>query len=329
MAVLVALIGGFIWWLHARNFESTDDAYVDGHVVRVAPQIAGQVVQVYVDDNTPVKTGQPLLRIDPSDPRARVDQALAQEAQAKAQIAQAQAQIRVSQAAFDQASAAAAGAAAQATNAAKDLGRYRYLVSAQPNAVAPEQVDQATATAQNTAAQRRAATDQARGAKAQIAAAQTQITAAQAQLKNAAAQAEQAQINLNYTELYAPFAGHVTQKNVAVGGYLQPGQQVMAIVPQTLWITANFKETQLDHMRPGQRVDIRIDAFPSVTFEGHVDSIQRGAGQAFALLPPENATGNFVKVVQRVPVKIVIDRPDPRNYPLGPGMSAEPRVRVR
>jgi membrane fusion protein (multidrug efflux system) len=121
----------------------------------------------------------------------------------------------------------------------------------------------------------------------------------------------------------------VTQSSLALGTYLQPGQQIMAIVPIDVWVTANFKETQLAHMRVGQPVDIRIDAYPNVKFHGHVDSIQHGAGQAFGILPPENATGNFVKVVQRVPVKIVIDRPDPRDYPLGPGMSVTPRVEVR
>ncbi|HEY3887896.1 MAG TPA: HlyD family secretion protein, partial [Caulobacteraceae bacterium] len=325
----VLIIAGVLWWLHARNYESTDDAYIDTHIVRVAPQVSGQVVKIFVTDNSLVDPGAPLAQIDPADPKVRVEQAMAQEAQARAQLAQAQAQIKVSQATYEQATASVLGAGAQAVSAARDLDRYDTLKRTLPAAVAQQQIDQARAAAENTAAQHLAAAKQAKGAAAQIDAARTQVAAAQAQIANAVAQREDANVTLGRTLLSAPIAGHVTQSTLALGTYLQPGQQVMAIVPIDVWVTANFKETQLAHMRVGQRVDIRIDAFPSVKFRGHVDSIQRGAGQAFGILPPENATGNFVKVVQRVPVKIIIDSPDPRNYPLGPGMSVSPRVEVR
>jgi membrane fusion protein (multidrug efflux system) len=147
-------------------------------------------------------------------------------------------------------------------------------------------------------------------------------------VRAAAAQLNEASINAGYAQIIAPVRGHVAQKTVAVGNYVQPGTQLLAIVPLDIWVTANFKETQLALMRVGQRVDIHVDACPKDHIRGHVDSIQRGAGQAFGILPPENATGNYVKVVQRVPVKILFDD-HPADCPLGPGMSVEPRVRVR
>jgi len=326
MLIVVAAVG---WWLHARNYENTDDAYIDAHIVHLAPQIEGRVIQVFTNDNMRVRKGQLLVQIDASDATARYDQARAQEAQAEAQLAQAEAQIGVNQAAYQQALASVTGAGAQAMNASLDLARYRGLRQAMPSAVAGQQIDQARATAVNAAAQRNAAQKQAAGALAQIKAAKTQVQGASAQLKTAEAQLKQAQINLGYTRIVSSVDGTIAQLSVAVGNYVSPGTQMLAIVPFRVWVTANFKESQLDLVRPGQKVDIRIDAYPDVDFYGHVDSIQRGAGQAFALLPPENATGNFVKVVQRVPVKIVIDGPKDRRYILGPGMSVVPTVHVR
>jgi membrane fusion protein (multidrug efflux system) len=166
-------------------------------------------------------------------------------------------------------------------------------------------------------------------AEAQLQAAASQIDTAKANLKSAEAQEEQARLNLAYTKVVAPEAGRVAHKNVAVGDYLQVGQNLMALVPLKVWVTANFKETQLDHMRVGQPVEIRIDSYPDKVFHGHVDSFEAGSGAAFDLLPPQNATGNYVKVVQRVPVKIVFDTPPDPHFPLGPGMSVVPSVRVR
>jgi membrane fusion protein (multidrug efflux system) len=329
LVLAVAVIAGFVWWLHARNFEVTDDAYIDGDIVYVAPQIAGRVVRVWVTDNQLVGPGQPLVDIDPADPKARVEQAKAQAAQAEAQIGQAQAQIRVNQATLQQAQANIAANAAQAADAAKNLARYQQVRRLNPTAVSQQQLDQALATAQNTAAQTEAARKQAAAARNQIELAQAQIHQSEAQLAAAKAQIDQAQINLGYTRIYADVAGHVTHRTVTLGNFVQPGQQLLAITPLNLWVTANYKETQLDLMRVGQPVSIRIDAYPGRSFRGHVDSFSHGAGQAFALLPPQNATGNFVKVVQRVPVKIVFDDRTAFNRPLGPGMSVVPRVKVR
>jgi membrane fusion protein (multidrug efflux system) len=191
-----------------------------------------------------------------------------------------------------------------------------------------QQLDQALEQARNTAAQHVSALKKAQNAAAQVRVAQVQISALEAQHAASQAQAQQTHITLSYTRLVAPIDGHIAHLNIAPGGYVQPGQELMAIVPTNLWVTANFKETQLGLMRVGQRADVRIDACSASPLRAHVDSIQRGAGQAFALLPPENATGNFVKVVQRVPVKLVFDAP-PKDCPLGPGLSVEPKVLVR
>ena len=342
IVVLAAVVAAILFWLHARNYESTDDAFVDTHLVRLAPQISGRVQAVLVEDNQRVKAGQAVIQIDPRDQQAQLSQAQAQKANAQAQIAQAQAtldqnaaQVRVAQATYTQNLAQAASSAAQATNAARDLVRYQTLKGINPTAVSQQQLDQAQATAQSNAAQRDAADRQAVAAQRQItataaqaAAAHAQIAAGQAQVAAADAQIRTAQDNLGYTTVFAPEAGTVAQRTIAIGNYVNPGAQIMAIVPLRTWITANFKETQLAHMRAGQIASVHVDACPDARIAGHVDSIQRGSGQAFGLLPPENATGNFVKVVQRVPVKIVLDNV-PKDCPLGPGLSVEPKVRVR
>ena len=216
---------------------------------------------------------------------------------------------------MEQALAAQSGAQAQAQQRRqRSWPAIAALQSTNPQAVAQQQVDQAVAADRN--------------AQAQVASAAAQVAGAKAQIKTIEAQIVTAQINLGYTEITAPVDGHVTQRNAALGNYVTPGQDLMTIVPLQLWVTANFKETQLALMRPGQAVSVTADACGTETINGHIDSIQRGAGQAFGILPPENATGNYVKVVQRVPVKILLDNV-PKDCTLGPGMSVEPTVKVR
>ncbi len=342
LGVAVLLVLAFLFFSHQRKFQSTDDAYIDTHIVHLAPQIAGRVQAVYVGDNALVGAGQPLVQIDPIDQDQRVAQAQAQRAQAVAQRDQAQAQrvqalaqIATQAQTYQQAAAQVPGAEAQAVAAARDDARYRELLRVNRLAVSGQQLDQAHAQAQQTASQaqaqrkaRDAAAAQVAQARTQVAAADATIRGAQAQIAAADAQVASAGTQVSYARLTAPLIGHVARKNVQVGSYVQPGQELMAIVPTELWVTANFKETQLKNMRVGQHVDLKFDAYPDYKFTGHIDSFQRGAGQAFAVLPSENATGNFVKVVQRVPVKIVIDNLDDLHHPLGPGMSVSPRVRV-
>ncbi len=328
LVLVAAAVGGLLWWLHARNFEATDDAFIDAHIVRLAPQTSGRVTAVYVDDNALVEAGHPIIDIDSSDVRTRVAQAEAQKSQAQAGVDNARAQIVVNEADYRQSVSDLAAAEAVAAKAAQDLARYRALTAINPAAVAPQQIDQAVATARQTAAQRDSSRKLIQTRKAQIAASRTQVASSLDQVKAADASLQEANVNLGYNRLVAPIAGHVTQKTVAVGAYVQAGTQLLAIVPLQVWVTANFKETQLALMRVGQPVTVKVDACPGGKVTGRVDSIQRGAGQAFGILPPENATGNYVKVVQRVPVKIVLDR-YPHECPLGPGMSVSPKVRVR
>ena len=299
VVVLLLIAGGVIWWLDARHYEDTDDAFIDTHIVHVSPQIAGQVLAVHVNDNQRVRAGEPLVDIDARTQTAQLEQTMAQRVQALTQIEQAQAQERA--------------ALAQVTNTSRDLARYRGLMATTPQAVAQQQADQAQAAERNAVAQRDQAVAQIAGAKAQIKVLDAQIATAQ--------------LNLDYARVVAPVDGHVAQRSVAPGNYVSPGQELMAIVPDRLWVTANFKETQLALMRRGQHVRVTVDSCDK-DIDGHVDSIQRGAGQAFGILPPENATGNYVKVVQRVPVKIILDHV-PDGCILGPGMSVEPTVTVR
>jgi len=328
VALIAVAVCALLWWLNARHYESTDDGFIDTHMVRLAPQIAGRVTAVLVRDNQLVHAGDPVVIIDSADVRTRVAQAQAQRAQAQAQVENAAAQILVNQASYQQSLADAAAARAQANNAAVDLARYQRLLAINPAAVAQQQLDQARTTAAQTAAQLQSALKVSQTRAAQVAASRTQVTAGRDQVNAAQAQFEEQGVTLGYTRIVAPVTGHVAQKTVAIGNYVEPGTQMLAIVPLEIWVTANFKETQLAHMRPGQAVTVHVDACPDDRIRAHVDSIERGAGQAFGILPPENATGNYVKVVQRVPVKIVFDNPPP-DCPLGPGMSVEPTVKVR
>ena len=328
--VLIALIvGGIFYWLHARQYETTDDAYVDGHIVRLAPQVAGVLSKVYVEDNRIVGPGQPVAVIDSRQSNARLAQQQAQASQARATLANNAAQVDVAAQALRAARAGVLQPRADLIKAEADLARYRRLQAIEPGAVAPQTVDQAVQAVRAARAQRDQALRQADQAAAQVRSARTQIGAGRAQVAAADAAVAQQAVDVGYGKLVSPIFGYVTNRSVNVGSYVAPGQQIMAIVPLDLWVTANFKETQLKLMRVGQPVDITVDALPDVAFRGHVDSFSRGAGQAFGLLPAQNATGNFVKVVQRVPVKIIIDSPSLRHYPLGPGMSVTPRVKVR
>ena len=331
--VAVLVIGGTLYYLHVRQFETTDDAFVDAHIVRIAPEVSGTLVEVADLDNRHVKAGALLAVIKPSGPQAQLAQAQAGIDQAMAQFSQAQAQIAAAVATRDQTQSQSLAPVAAATKAAQDLARYESLARIDRSAVASTQLDQARANARATAGQAAAARRQVSSADAQIAVARKAADAALAAVAARRAQADQARITLNDLRIAAPVSGQVVNRSINVGSYVAPGTQVMAIVPDAMWVTANFKETQLKDMRVGQEVSIRVDAFPDVEFRGRVDSIQRGAGQAFALLPPQNATGNYVKVVQRVPVRITFltgkDYPDPRNYPIGPGMSVVPTVKVR
>ena len=323
------IVGGVLYWLHARKYVSTDDAFVDAHIVRIAAQVSGRLTRVPDSDNRHARQGDLLAVIEPGTQASQLAEAQAGVAQADAAIEQAEARVVSAQATARQAAANAVAPAAESLRAAHDYQRYAALKQLDLAAAAETQVEQARTQAASTAAQATAARRQIDTAEADVAAARKEVKAARAQRAAAVARVASAQVTNGYLRIVAPVNGQVVNRAVNTGSYVAPGQQLMAIVPDQMWVTANFKETQLAHMRIGQHVDIRVDAFPDQTFVGHIDSFQRGAGQAFALLPAQNATGNYVKVVQRVPVRILFDGADWRRFPLGPGMSVVPRVTVR
>jgi membrane fusion protein (multidrug efflux system) len=328
VAIGLLIIGGVAayYFFAVRPYETTDDAFIDGHAIQISPQVSGHVVTVFIDDNQLVKKGAPLVQIDPRDYDVALAQAHANLAAAQSRLAQAQHQVIVSRAKAEQDRAAVGVAEAEATRADADLARYQTVES---RAVSREQVDTALAAAHASAAALEEARKKADASEAQIGQDQTQIPTADAGVQQAEAALRQAELNRSYADITAPDDGWVTHRVVEQGQYLQVGQALLAIVPRIVWITANFKETQLTYMKPGQPVWIKIDAFPQRKFRGHVDSIQAGTGAQFSLLPPENAAGNYVKVVQRVPVKIVFDDGEVPEQMLPLGASVVPEVKVR
>jgi membrane fusion protein (multidrug efflux system) len=415
----IAVFAGMRYYQYLVNHEWTDDAFIEGHIIPISPQVAGHVLRVYVTDNQEVHQGDVLLEIDPHDYAARLAQARAalQAAIAKQQAAQnnvalisttseaavqqatagvalaksmvqtAHAQVEMARSRLEQtraqvdtavanaaqAQAQVTAAEAEATRANLEVKRIQELFR-NDQIVSRRDLDNATkdsrfATAQLEAARKKAAAADAQVAEAraaqqtaagnlryiesqvleaqarvdealgrlaaaqaaphQIAVSQAQADTGQAEVAQARAVVEQAEIDLAATKLYAPTSGRVTRKVVEAGAYVQVGQTLLTVVPHTVWVVANFMETQLTKMRPGQRVEVTVDAYPDHVFQGHIDSLQAGTGSRFSLLPPENATGNFVKVVQRVPVKIVFDTPPDPDYLLSPGMSVVPVVQLR
>jgi membrane fusion protein (multidrug efflux system) len=341
VAFVALVMLGTHFFLNSRGTESTDDAFIDGHVISVAPKVSGRVASVAVKDNQRVKKGNLLFTIDPEDYQVILEQK-------EAALAQAQARQRSEEAAFKEAQAhvetvkifgASALATMKSTQATttknqEDYNRNESLVkrgviSEQDFQHSSSDLDSSKADLESKEKQAQAAYAYVKEAELDSNSKGTQVTAAEADVKAAQAQVRQAQLQVSYAKVYAPADGLVTRKAVEAGSYLQAGQSTMALVPAEVWVTANFKETQLTEMKPGQPAKIAVDAYPAHDFKGHVDSIQAGSGAAFSLLPPENATGNFVKVVQRVPVKILLDEAPRANEVLGPGMSAVPTVVVK
>jgi membrane fusion protein (multidrug efflux system) len=323
LVVLVLIIVAIVFWRNSRHHESTDDAFIDGYTSQVAAQTAGQVTHLYVNDNQLVKAGDPLLDIDSRDTDARVQQQRAQLISAQGQVEQAEAQVGVQRASAAQADAAVRQSQAQLTKAEQDLGRYRVV---DPEAVPRQEYDNAESADRTARARLDADKASANAARAQVEASLAQVRAARSNVQAAQAQLDAANLQGSYTHVTAPIDGRVTRRSVDVGNVVANGQGLIALVSENLWVTANYKETQLTRMQPGQEVEITVDAFPDVKFRGHVDSIQRSTGQYFSMLPAENATGNYVKVVQRVPVKIVFDDDHVKQYTIGPGMSVSPDV---
>lgn len=330
IVVVIMVIVALVWWLLTRNEETTDDAFTDADVVTIAPKAAGYVTELRVRDNQRVKKGDLLVVIDPRDTTAQRDQAQAQLGLAVAQLHQAQAQLALSKVQYpaqrDEAKAQVLKAQADMANAQAEYRRQRGV---DPRATTQQSIDSANAqlrSAQAGLASAQAQLEVAEQVQLQIRQQETNVEARERQVDQAKAQLETATLNLSYTEVRAPFDGFVTKRNVQPGTLVQAGTALFSLVSPDIWVVANFKESQLERMRPGNKVAITVDAWPDMKLEGHIDSIQQGSGARFSAFPAENATGNFVKIVQRVPVKIVIDKGLDPNMPLPLGLSVEPKV---
>ena len=325
VALALAAVAGYLYWDHGSHFESTDDAFIAARQFAIAPEVGGYVTAVPVTDNEHVNKGAVVAQIDQRPYRVALAQAEAQVSGGEAGIRNIDAQIATQDAQIGANQAQVTQAEANLELTKVTWGRDKPLVN-QGWATA----QQGTVDVQNLKAQQ-AAVDSAQAtlkvAQRQIDTLRAQRASAEANLAQAQAQRDQAKLNLGYTTVVADQPGRVVNLTGAVGQYAQAGTNLTMFVPDEIWIVANYKETQLDRMRPGQPVDIEIDAYPDRDFHGRVASVQPGSGPAFSLLPPENATGNYVKIVQRVPVKIILDNP-PADVALGPGMSVVPTVRV-
>jgi membrane fusion protein, multidrug efflux system len=326
-AVLLASLlgGGYIYVDYARHFESTDDAFIAARQFTLAPKVGGYITEVPVTDNELVKAGDVIARIDDRDYRVALDQAEAQVAAAQAGIENVDAQLKVQQAQIEANQAQVDQAQAALVFAQQQADRYQHLEKTGYGTV--QNSEQYTSQLHQQQAALQSAQATLNLAQRQLTALKAQRKSAVASLAQAEAQRDQAKLNLSYTTVTAAQPGRVVNLSAAVGQFAQPGTNLTVFVPDKIWVTANFKEIQLDRMRPGEPVTLRIDAYPGRVIHGHLDSVQPGSGTAFSLLPAQNATGNYVKIVQRVPVKLVMDNP-PKDVALGPGMSVVPTVRV-
>jgi membrane fusion protein (multidrug efflux system) len=329
IVIVLAIVALIVWFAH-RNQVSTDDAYTDGNTVTMAPKVAGYVVELLIDDNTHVHRGDLLLRIDPRDFQAA-------KAQAEAQLALAQAELKAAQNALDiakvQYPAQYQAAVAQRQSAAAQLSQaaaeYKRQHEVDRRATTQESIDISTSQELSTASSLKSAQAQVAIAALvpqQIEQAATLVVQREAEIRQAQAQLDQANLNLGYTEIRAPVDGVVTMRSVQLGTYVRAGDSMFLLVTPEVWVTANFKESQIGRMRIGDKVDLEIDAYSSLHLKGHIQSIQYGSGSKFSAFPAENATGNFVKIVQRVPVKIVIDSGLDPNRELPLGLSVDPVV---
>jgi membrane fusion protein (multidrug efflux system) len=328
---LIALGGGGRMWYRSHYYVETENAYVSGHVHPVSARIAGVVTRVLVEDNQAVKAGDVIAELDPADQRVRVEQIEAQIASAEQQVLQADAQIAQVKAQASGAQAQVVQSQAQLLRTRQDAERYGQLYNTQMKAVSKAELDAANAAKAGATAELSARRENALAAQAQIAAAGSAREVFKAQVRVLQTQLKDARQQLGYNQIVAPVAGRVGKRSVEVGARIQPGQQLAAIVQDEVWITANFKETQLAGIVPGQAVHVVVDAMPDHPLVGRVDSFSPASGNQFALLPADNATGNFTKIVQRVPVKIVLRPEDVRQLGgrLVPGMSALAEIELR
>lgn len=326
IVVFAAMVIGARQFLLSRGRESTDDAFIEARVMQISPKISEKVLRVLVDDNQTVKKGDLLVELDPRDTQALVNQAKANLDSSAAKMDEAKARLSADRAGHAQALADVNEAKALADNAGQESFRSKSL--RRSGAIAQREFDQMLAGELSTQAVLASKKQKAIAAESGVNVAVAAMASAEALVEQSRALLETTRLRLDNTKIHSPGTGRVTRKNVEDGNFVQPGSALMAVVEPEVWVVANFKETQLARVRPGQPVEVRVDSYPNLRLKGKVDSIQSGTGSRFSLLPPENAAGNYVKVVQRVPVKIRIELPEGAPL-LAPGMSVSPSVLVR
>ena len=330
--LLLALLAGGVAFIPEITYilahETTDDAYLAGTVVPVSAEVKGRVVKVCVEDNQVVAVGDLLFSVDRNDYNLALQSRRKALATSKAELEKVEAAINEAHKRVAESRAALVEAEVREKFAAKDKQRYESLIDT--GAVSRQQYDDNLRQWQLASAARRAAESSVAGSEAAVKTLEADKIAQQSRMAEAVEAVRFAELDLARTEVRAPLAGRVTRKNVDAGKYITVGQPLLAIVDTgDVWVSANYKENQIGRIRAGQPADIKVDAYPGLTLHGHVDSLQAGTGAVFSLLPPENATGNFVKIVQRLPVKIVIDSPPDPVHPLLPGLSVVPSINVR
>lgn len=322
----VLILIGIFMAINSMFYQSTDDAFVEGHIISISPRVAGQVINLYVDDNQEVKENQILVEIDPTDYQVKLDQEEAKLAEAKARLGVIERQVDENSSKVDFSVQELNSTASKLDFAEKDYTRYAEMYK--EGIVSKQEYDKSLNMLTVAQADKKAADESHKAAKAALEANKAKVKSQDAEIKKLESQVEQAKINLSYTKIYAPEDGMISARTVEKGNYVQIAQPMMSIVPQRVWVVANFKEIQLTNMQKGQKAWIKVDTYPNKRFKGHVDSIQRATGAKSSLFPPENAVGSYVKIVQRIPVKIMFDE-DLSGYNIVPGMSVVPKVRVK
>lgn len=324
-AGLLILLGIFAA-IHSTYFQSTDDAFVEGRLITVAPRVSGPAIQLLVDDNDEVKAGDLLVEIDPADYEVKLKEAEAKLAQAKAELNVTEKEVAKGEANVNQSFEDISSTESKLDFAQKDHKRYTAMYKA--GIVSKQDFENSKTKLEVSLADNKAAAERSQAAKHALASNQAKTESMNANIQRLEAEVEQAKLNLKYTKIYAPQSGKVSARSVEKGNYLQVGQPLMQIVPKEVWVVANFKEIQLTNMKEHQPVSIKIDTYPNKRFKGEVQSIQRATGAKSSLFPPENAVGSYVKIVQRVPVKIIF-KEDISDYNIVPGMSVVPKVKVK
>ena len=326
IAAGILILLGLYAAIMATHYQSTDDAFVEGRIISVAPRVSGPVIHLLVDDNQQVKKGDLLLEIDPNDYKVKLQQAEAKLAEAKARLNVSSHDVSKNASNVSQSVDDTNSAMSKLDFAQKDYKRYNEMYKT--GVVSKQDYDRSSKDLDVSNANYQSASNRAKAMKSELDSSIAKTQSVQAEIQRLEAEVEQAKLNLSYTKIYAPSNGKISARSVEQGNYVQIGQPLLSVVPEQIWVVANYKEGQLTHMHPGQRAWISVDTYPGKKFKAHVDSIQRATGAKSSLFPPENAVGSYVKIVQRVPVKIMFDE-DYTKYNIVPGMSVVPRVKIK